>query len=413
MPWDANVLAVVTAVLAGYLLLVRALRYRRKAAIEAPFTTGKRPLSSMTVKEAQDIMNQLQELEFPRAMAKARQIALLKAGGIPTMSRLFAATGQNNTRNAGRRAVDTEILLREVQSKPRDSDRYATAVARTNYLHERYRRAGKITDPDLLHTLGDSLVSILEAVSKDEWRTLTDVEICAAGVFHMILGEDLRIPYDVLPSHETGWRDGLHFANELADWTLRYEEEVAVPSGPSEQYVKVYVDAAVASLPGFVGRMLRAMLADDMNDVMAKSLGLEAPGPILRTIFNILRTARKLFLRHLCLPRPSRSAVKLVHDSPNPETKLYNFQRKVLQPWYMKPTFWSSWGPGALLLRALGARMPGERGDRYYPQGYDLKTIGPEPQRGKGVEEMAVDVEVIKARGVATCPFSNAKAGYL
>jgi len=51
------------------------------------------------------------------------------------MSKLFAVTGQNNRRNAGKRAVDTEILLREAQSKPRDSDRYASAVARMNYLY--------------------------------------------------------------------------------------------------------------------------------------------------------------------------------------------------------------------------------------------------------------------------------------
>ena len=51
------------------------------------------------------------------------------------MSKLFAVTGQNNRRNAGKRAVDTEILLREAQSRPRDSDRYATAVARMNYLY--------------------------------------------------------------------------------------------------------------------------------------------------------------------------------------------------------------------------------------------------------------------------------------
>lgn len=37
-------------------------------------------------------------------------------------------------------------------------------------------------------------------------------------------------------------------------------------------------------------------------------------------------------------------------------------------------------------------------------------TIGPGSQKGKGVEEMKSDIEVIKARGVATCPFSNAKA---
>jgi hypothetical protein len=52
------------------------------------------------------------------------------------MSKLFAVTGQNNRRNAGKRAVDTEILLHEAQSQPRDSDRYAAAVARMNYLYD-------------------------------------------------------------------------------------------------------------------------------------------------------------------------------------------------------------------------------------------------------------------------------------
>ncbi|ODM19405.1 hypothetical protein SI65_04389 [Aspergillus cristatus] len=129
----------------------------------------------MTVKEAHGIMAQLQELEFPYAFAKARQIALLKAGGIPTMSKLFAVTGQNNRRNAGKCAVDTEILLPEAHSKPRDSDRYASAVARMNYLHDRYRHANKITDNDL-HTLGDGLAEILNVVDREEWRKLTDVE---------------------------------------------------------------------------------------------------------------------------------------------------------------------------------------------------------------------------------------------
>lgn len=62
----------------SYIALVGLLRYRRMAKIEAPFTPGKRLLSSMTVKEAHGIMAQLQELEFPYAFAKARQIALLK-----------------------------------------------------------------------------------------------------------------------------------------------------------------------------------------------------------------------------------------------------------------------------------------------------------------------------------------------
>jgi hypothetical protein len=38
-------------------------------------------------------------------------------------------------------------------------------------------------------------------------------------------------------------------------------------------------------------------------------------------------------------------------------------------------------------------------------------TIGPEPQRGKGLDDMDRDIDIIRARVVATCPFSQAKAG--
>ncbi|PLB48797.1 hypothetical protein P170DRAFT_358151 [Aspergillus steynii IBT 23096] len=405
--WNNCSLAIFIA-FTSYMALVKALRYRRMANIEAPFANHRRPLSSMTVKEANVIMAQLQEMEFPYAFAKARQMALLKAGGIPTMSKLFAVTGQNNRRNAGKRAVDTEILLRESQSQPRDSDRYASAVARMNYLHARYRRANKITDADLLHTLGDGLVEILNVVEREEWRQLTDVEKCALGIFHKSLGEDMGIPFDVLPSSAEGWKDGLHFAIELNQWTINYEEEVARPTATNDQYVRVYVDSA---LPRFLKSVVRQMLGADLDDLMRTSLGLERPSLSLSLVLGLVRNTRKLVLQHLALPRPAFLAVRLVHDTPNPETNLYNFERKSLQPWYMRPNLWSKWGPGALFVRIFGGRMPGSHGDRYLPQGYNLMTIGPEPQKGKGLEEMSLDMEVIKARGVATCPFSQAKSG--
>ena len=71
----------ITVLLSSYMALVRTFRYRRMEAIRAPFTNGKRPLSSMTAKEAHDIIAQLQEFEFPSAFAKARKIALLKVSG--------------------------------------------------------------------------------------------------------------------------------------------------------------------------------------------------------------------------------------------------------------------------------------------------------------------------------------------
>lgn len=216
-----------------------------------------------------------------------------QAGGIPTMSKLFAVTGQNNKRNAGKRAIDTQILLREGQSQPRDSDRYATAVARMNYLyvallhnsriteriqvtkiisHARYRRANKITDPDLLHTLGDGLGEIFTVVQREEWRQLTNVEKCAIGVFHKTLGDDMEIPFDPLPHSKEGWSSGLQFAEELHAWTHQYEQEVARPTTTNDQYVRVYVDSAVSKMPEFVAANIRMVLAESLDDTMRASL---------------------------------------------------------------------------------------------------------------------------------------------
>ncbi|KAJ5362355.1 hypothetical protein N7541_003199 [Penicillium brevicompactum] len=398
-----------TEIIVGYMVVVKFRRYERMASIEVPFLHGRRELSTMTTDEAHEIISQLQEFEFPYAFGKARKIALLKAGAIPTMSKLFAVTGQNNKRNSGKRAVDTEILLREAQSKARDSDRYQRAVARMNYLHARYRKADKITDDDLLHTLGDGLFEIVNVVNREEWRALSEVELCALGVFHKNLGEDMGIPFDKLASCKKGWKNGLHFANELQDWTLRYEQEVAKPTATNDQYVRVYVDSALSSLPAFVCIAVRQMLGASLDNVMRTSLCLEYPGPVYLTLLISIREARKIFLRHFSLPRAG--ALKLVSELPNSETGLYSFGRKTLQPWYMEPNFWSSWGPGAILVRALGGKVPGARGDRYHPQGYDLMTIGPSPQKEKGQAEMMSDIEVIKSRTMASCPFSHAKNG--
>lgn len=77
LSWDGVVSAFILFI-AAYIILVRVLRYRRMEAIAEPFVQGKRPLSSMSTKEAHDIIAQLQELEFPTAFNKARKIALLK-----------------------------------------------------------------------------------------------------------------------------------------------------------------------------------------------------------------------------------------------------------------------------------------------------------------------------------------------
>lgn len=75
--WNSSSLTI-AVVVTSYMALVQLLRYRRMAKTEAPFVSGGRPLSSMTVQEAHAIITQLQEVEFPYAFAKARRMALLK-----------------------------------------------------------------------------------------------------------------------------------------------------------------------------------------------------------------------------------------------------------------------------------------------------------------------------------------------
>ncbi|KAI0380597.1 hypothetical protein F5Y04DRAFT_95136 [Hypomontagnella monticulosa] len=395
------------AFLLGYIFLVRRFRYRRMEEMNHPYRTAKRPLSSMTADEAHTLMTQLQELEFPSAFTKARTISLLKAGGIPTMSKLFAVTGQNNRKNSGKRMIDTEVLLREAQTRHPTSERYMRAVARMNYLHSRYRKAGKILDEDMLHTLGSGIVEIFRVVDTDEWRTLTDAEKCAVGIFHRNLGEDMGIPFTPLPSCERGWRDGLHFARELYEWTGGYEKRVAKPCSSNDAYVRVYVDSATKSLPKAVTTLTRKLVASELDDTMRISLCLESPGHILLWTTATIRWLRKMVLRYLCLPRPAAFAIKAVEDQPNPVTGLYNFQQLSVRPWYVRPTFWNRWSLSALILRVFGGKVPSTSGVKYHPEGYNLLTIGPERNAGKGLDDMGATIRYLQARGVVECPFKH------
>lgn len=103
-------------------------------------------------------------------------------------------------------------------------------------------------------------------------------------------------------------------------------------------------------------------------------------------------------------------AVKAVEEKPNRDN-VFHHPIATFQPWYVKPSFWNKFGPIALLFRLLGAKPAGDKGDRYFPRGYDLWNIGPDPNYGKGREDVENTVKLIKARAMAGgCPFSQLKS---
>lgn len=132
---------------------------------------------------------------------------------------------------------------------------------------------------------------------------------------------------------------------------------------------------------------------------------IEPPGPVLSWLLQAITTLRIYALRYVCLPRPTWLAVRMVSNDADPASGFYNFHHSGFRPWYIKPSFWSKWSPGSLLLQAVGGKSPGD--EKYQSQGYNLETIGPQPQQGKGIEEMRSNVEYMQRSVYNRCPFSQ------
>ncbi|KAE8135997.1 hypothetical protein BDV38DRAFT_272462 [Aspergillus pseudotamarii] len=399
-------LLLTAAVLLPYILIVKRLRFQRARRIEAKFSG--RPLSSMTVKEAHEIFRELRELEFPYTLHSAMKLSLLKikTGSIPTMTKLFVATRQLNEKNASKRAADTEVVLNEVHDREPGSESHLMGIARMNYLHARYRKAGKILDEDMLHTLGSAVVDIVRGVDRNEWRRLTDVERCAIGVFHKALGDAMEIPFTFLPSYETGWKDGIHFAQELYDWTLAYEKVAAQPTDSTRYIGRRLMELAKCNMPAPLKPLIESIVVTKLEEHSRISMGFEKPGILVSIFAKSVLVARKFILRYLSLPRPDSKAVHVLSDSPDPSTGLYTWNLWIEHPWYIKPTFKHRWGPKALLVRLFGnGAIPSET-DSYKESGYDLRTIGPVAQEKRGQDEMEAIFQSLKGTNyAAACPF--------
>lgn len=100
--------------------------------------------------------------------------------GIPTISKLLCETQQlGKAEYAGRRYTDTSLLITEFIANSPTSERANSAIARMNYLHDRYQRAKKISNDDMLYTLSLFVLEVEKWIGLYEWRSLTPMEICA------------------------------------------------------------------------------------------------------------------------------------------------------------------------------------------------------------------------------------------
>ena len=251
-----------------YLLGVRLLRYRRVDAIKRKHSMLSRAdYASLAGDQAQDVLKDLVEMEFPKLMGFSIVFALFKTYGIPSVSSLLVATSElSSPETASKCTADTGVLILEFCLNKASSNRATEAIARMNYLHSRYVKARKITNDDMLYTLSVFALEPVRWVNRYEWRQLSDFEVCASGTFWKAMGDKMEIDFSPLPSNGSGWTDGLHWLQEAREWSEEYERKNMVPAATNQQLALAHLDIIFVNLPrslSAVGKNLVSVIVGD------------------------------------------------------------------------------------------------------------------------------------------------------
>lgn len=379
-----------------YLILVRLARFKRVKQTQrkfgAYFENGRS--TPMTLEEAFEITMTVATLEFPSSFTYAIRLGMFKSYAIPSISSLLTKTGHFETaETASLRAANTGALLSEIFFHPPGSARGIQALARTNFLHDGYKKSGQITNDDMMYTLALSILEPIRWINEYEWRTLTLLETDALGMYFKSLGEMLHISYADLQSFT--WSNGRQWLHELDEWAQQYEDN-HMRLADSNKQVATHVASALG--PGLKHTVI-AML----EPARREAIGFELPPwPYRSYIIFPLLAARGLCVRYFCLPRMIAVSMTGV---PAEQPGYYWARSWSIHPWYMRKTLWSRYGPGALMRKLLGVSNPGEMGDRFQPQGYAPDMIGPPALRGKGVAFMEEEKKWLHGDGASKCPF--------
>ncbi|KAL0931087.1 uncharacterized protein CTRU02_213822 [Colletotrichum truncatum] len=395
----------VVAALASYLVLVRVLRYRRRDEIQSKFAYKTREeMAAMSLSDASAVVRKLSQREFPTMFYTSVSFALFMTYGIPTISKLLVATSQlSGDATASKRRTDTGVLMTEIIHNEPKSHRNIDAIARVNFLHDRWRKAGKISNDDMLFTLSLFALEPVRWTARYEWRDLTMIEKNAIAIFWKEVGKEMEISYDCLFPYMGQKNDPIAWLEALDIWSTKYQEHNMVYAVSNEKLAHANVYLLLLDAPKWAHSFVFAGVRCFMAPQLRRAMGYEDPSKFELFIFDKIMNARRWILRHMCLPRPKWWTNPTLEDI-DKQTGRYFLRTYLAHPFYVRPTFYSRWSPGAMYSRLIGGALPGDEGTKYCPNGYVIPEVGPDTQRGKGKEHMDITRERIgKARG---CPMA-------
>ncbi|KAG6006047.1 hypothetical protein E4U21_007407 [Claviceps maximensis] len=358
----------------------------------------------MTSVQAQSIIRDLSELEFPFLFRKSLQFALFKTYGIPTISGVLASTSLfSDPKTASKRFEDTTVLIGEFIAHPPDNQRTHQAIGRINSIHSPYIKAGKISNQDLLYTLSVFITEPIVWINRWEWRQLTDMEICAQGAFWKSIGDAMDIKYTGLLKRDS-WRDGIEFVEDISLWARQYEREFMVPAATNKQTGDELMRMLLYCVPRWALPFANHVIGVIMGEHLRNAMIYPKPPPSVEKIVNLSFWFRGFLVRHFCLPRFSRRAEFSDRD---PRTGRYYHYIYLLHPYYVRPTFGNRWGPQAWLTWALGGTVPGGRdGSKYSPEGYHFEEVGPKKNTPFDREKLKEWEGQVERTIPVGCPFA-------
>jgi hypothetical protein len=419
-----------------YLLLIRWLRYRRRSyhnALFAQYSHGQ----DMSVPVAQQIYTSLFDAEFPFFLMKGIQLGLFRTYSIPTISSLLNRTALLSSHDTvARRYAETEVLFLEFAMREWGSVPWLEAMARTRAIHAAYRKAGSVREEDMLYTLAALMTQGVNLIEQWEWRNLSDVELCAAGTLYRGIADAMGIDYSAFLSDKQiqtpSGLSGLDFFHALRAWQRSYEARAMFYTPQNHVLAQAGMDLLLCGVPGTpLKKLATAALTVLMDVPLRTAVGYPAPPRMVTACVTAILFARRFFLRHFCPPRPEMFRIRRTIDISMPPTCAFaataaasksattvpdqlesapHDEKKTVMtsyigaPYFVAPSVWNRWSPGAWWWWMLGLPLPGDKprnGSTYHPGGYSIPQVG--PRVGKGVvsqrrEEDAVR-EVVMMKG--------------
>ncbi|KAJ5732694.1 hypothetical protein N7493_004175 [Penicillium malachiteum] len=163
----------------------------------------------------------------------------------------------------------------------------------------------------------------------------------------------MDISYEFLPSAKTGWRDGLHWLEDLEAWSKEYGDKNTVPEE----------NLGLINVPRIFHAVGMQFVAALLDRQLRQAMMLQEPYWLIQKALDTAVILRKFLIKHFLLPRPHFLRSRWLTSEPDPSGR-YHFLQYIGHPWYINPTFTRRWNFNSWVLWLTGGYVP----SKYHPE---------------------------------------------